>query len=73
VRGFWSARGRHVVDAGVRCLGIEPWVNVGAAAVDRGVPTLTAFLDEETATGVCDRHGPADLVVANNVFAHVLE
>jgi SAM-dependent methyltransferase len=62
---------RHVVDAGVRCLGIEPSVNVGAAAVDRGVPTLTAFLDEATATGVRDRHGPADLVVANNVFAHV--
>ncbi|MDT5079158.1 MAG: hypothetical protein QOJ80_3795 [Mycobacterium sp.] len=62
---------RHVVDAGVRCLGIEPSVNVGAAAVDRGVPTRTAFLDEATATGVRDRHGPADLVVANNVFAHV--
>ena len=62
---------RHVVDAGIPCLGIEPSVNVGAAAVERGVPTLTAFLDEATAQTVRDQHGPANLVVANNVFAHV--
>ncbi len=62
---------RHVIDAGIPCLGIEPSVNVGAAAVERGVPTLTAFLDEATAAGVRDQHGPADLVVANNVYAHV--
>jgi SAM-dependent methyltransferase len=62
---------KHVVDAGVRCLGIEPSVNVGAAAVERGVPTLTAFLDEATGNAVRAKHGPADLVVANNVYAHI--
>jgi SAM-dependent methyltransferase len=62
---------KHVVDAGVRCLGIEPSVNVGAAAIERGVPTLTAFLDEATATAVRAEHGPADLVAANNVYAHI--
>ncbi|OBB22203.1 SAM-dependent methyltransferase [Mycolicibacterium peregrinum] len=62
---------QHVVNAGVRCLGIEPSVNVGAAARERGVPTLTAFLDEQTATAVRAEHGPADLVVANNVYAHI--
>ncbi|MCV7230278.1 class I SAM-dependent methyltransferase [Mycolicibacterium komossense] len=62
---------QHVLDAGVRCLGIEPSVNVGAAAVARGVPTVTAFLDEATATAVRAEHGPADLVVANNVYAHI--
>lgn len=62
---------RHVVDAGVRCLGIEPSVNVGATALDQGVPTLTAFLDEPTAMSVRAEHGPADLVVANNVYAHI--
>lgn len=61
----------HVVDAGVRCVGIEPSVNVGAAAVQRGVPTVTAFLDEGTAAAVRAEHGPADLVVANNVYAHI--
>ncbi len=62
---------QHLVAAGVPCLGIEPSVNVGAAAVARGVPTVTAFLDEVTATMVRAEHGPADLVVANNVYAHI--
>ncbi|HEX2214579.1 MAG TPA: class I SAM-dependent methyltransferase, partial [Mycobacterium sp.] len=62
---------QHVVEAGVPCLGIEPAVNVAAAATDRGVPTLTSFLDEEVAEAVRAEHGPADLVVANNVYAHI--
>ncbi|RYE42876.1 MAG: class I SAM-dependent methyltransferase [Hyphomicrobiales bacterium] len=62
---------QHAVDAGIRCVGIEPSHNVGAAARERGVPTLTAFLDEELAADVRAEHGPADLVVANNVYAHI--
>lgn len=62
---------RHMVDRGIRCLGIEPSVNVGAAARDAGVPTLTAFLDPDTGSAVRAEHGPADLVVANNVYAHI--
>jgi C-methyltransferase C-terminal domain/Putative zinc binding domain/Methyltransferase domain len=62
---------RHVVDAGVPCLGIEPAVNVGAAARSAGVPTMTAFLDERLAGVVRAEHRPADLVVANNVYAHI--
>ena len=62
---------QHVVAAGIPCLGIEPSVNVGAAARERGVPTETAFLDEQLAAAVRAEHGPADLVVANNVYAHI--
>ncbi|GGP12639.1 class I SAM-dependent methyltransferase [Nonomuraea glycinis] len=62
---------RHVVERGVRCLGIEPSVNVGAAARRQGVPTLTAFLTPETARAVAAEHGRADHVVANNVYAHI--
>jgi len=62
---------QHVVAAGVPCLGIEPSVNVGATARERGVATLTEFLDEPLARRVRDEHGPADLVVANNVYAHI--
>ena len=62
---------QHVVAEGIRCLGVEPSVNVGAAARDKGVPTLTAFLSPETGAAVRDEHGPADLVVANNVYAHI--
>lgn len=62
---------RHVVERGIRCLGIEPSANVGQAAKDAGVPTLTAFLTPETGAAVRAEHGPADLVVANNVYAHI--
>ncbi|CAN3126953.1 methyltransferase domain-containing protein [Mycobacterium sp. smrl_JER01] len=62
---------QHVVRAGVGCLGVEPSVNVGAAARKRGVPTISAFLDEGVAADIRAQHGPADLVVANNVYAHV--
>lgn len=62
---------KHVVDKGIRCLGVEPSVNVGQAAREAGVPTLTAFLSPETGSAVREEHGPADLVVANNVYAHI--
>ncbi|EHR48887.1 methyltransferase family protein [Saccharomonospora marina XMU15] len=62
---------RHVVSQGIRCLGIEPSANVGDAARAAGVPTHTAFLDPRTGAAVRAEHGPADLVVANNVYAHV--
>jgi len=61
----------HVVEAGIAALGIEPSINVGDAARRRGVPTLSAFLDEQVAAQVRAHHGPADLVVANNVYAHI--
>lgn len=62
---------QHVVARGVRCLGIEPAANVAAAAVAKGVPTVVEFLGAATGATVAATHGPADLVVANNVFAHV--
>ncbi len=62
---------QHVVARGIRCLGIEPADNVAEAALAKGVPTEVSFLGEKTGTDVAERHGPADLVAANNVFAHV--
>ncbi|HEY0118705.1 MAG TPA: class I SAM-dependent methyltransferase [Cellulomonas sp.] len=62
---------QHVVARGIRCLGIEPAANVAAAAVAKGVPTVVEFLGEQSGAAVAAEHGKADLVVANNVFAHV--
>ena len=62
---------QHLVEREIRCLGIEPSVNVGDAARDKGVPTLTAFLTPETGAAVRAEHGPADLVCLNNVYAHI--
>ena len=62
---------QHAVARGIRSLGIEPAANVAEAARAKGVPTEVLFLGEETGNKVADIHGRADLVVANNVFAHV--
>ncbi len=62
---------QHAVARGIRSLGIEPAANVAEAAVAKGVPTEVLFWGADTGTEVAGRHGKADLVVANNVFAHV--
>jgi hypothetical protein len=62
---------QHTVAQGIRSLGIEPAKNVAEVALDRGIDTEVMFLGEQTGRAVAARHGPADLVVANNVFAHV--
>lgn len=63
---------KHFVTAGIPCLGVEPAANVAEAARAAGVPTETAFLTGASAEAILSRTGrPADLVVANNVLAHV--
>jgi SAM-dependent methyltransferase len=62
---------RNFVAAGVPCLGIEPAANVAQVARAAGVPTEVAFLDADSAGAIAAAHGRADLVVANNVLAHV--
>jgi SAM-dependent methyltransferase len=52
-------------------LGVEPAGNIAAVAAAKGIPTLNAFFGKATATQIVDETGPADYVVANNVFAHV--
>jgi SAM-dependent methyltransferase len=62
---------RNFVAAGIPCLGIEPATNVAAVAQEAGVPTEVTFLDPVMAAELVARKGRADLVVANNVLAHV--
>ncbi|HYK32140.1 MAG TPA: class I SAM-dependent methyltransferase [Streptosporangiaceae bacterium] len=62
---------RHFVAAGIPVLGVEPAANVAEAAISIGIRTEVAFLGAETGQEIADRHGQADLVAANNVFAHV--
>jgi hypothetical protein len=62
---------KNFVAGGIRCLGIEPAENVAAVARQAGVPTQSHFLGLETARAIREQHGPADLLAANNVLAHV--
>lgn len=56
---------------GVRVLGIEPARNLAAVSRARGIATLSDFFSETLAPKVRAEYGPARLVVANNVLAHV--
>jgi SAM-dependent methyltransferase len=62
---------QHVERAGIRSLGIEPALNVAAAARERGVKTLVEFFDAQLASQLVADYGSADLIVANNVLAQV--
>lgn len=62
---------QHFVAAGVPCLGIEPAANVAKVAIGKGVPTEVEFLGAETAARIVARHGQANLLLGNNVLAHV--
>lgn len=58
-------------DRGMRVLGVDPAENVAAAAEASGVPTLAVPFDREAAARIRTEHGAADIVTANNVFAHI--
>ncbi len=62
---------QHVVERGIPALGIEPAANVAEAARERGVETEVAFFGRELAGELVADGRKADLLVANNVFAHV--
>jgi SAM-dependent methyltransferase len=62
---------RNFVDAGVPVLGIDPAPDQAAAAEAAGVPTLQEFFGEVLAHKIRAERGPADVIIANNVMAHV--
>ena len=52
-------------------LGVEPAANVAEVAVAKGIPSEVAFFGAETAMRLHEKGFAADLMVANNVLAHV--
>jgi len=55
----------------VPVLGIEPAANVAKAAEEKGIPTLVQFFNPETAASLVEQGTQADLLLGNNVLAHV--
>jgi SAM-dependent methyltransferase len=62
---------RYFAERGVPVLGVEPAANVARVAQQQGIETLVRFFDVETACELVEAGRAADLVVANNVLAHV--
>jgi 2-polyprenyl-3-methyl-5-hydroxy-6-metoxy-1,4-benzoquinol methylase len=57
--------------AGIPVLGVEPAANCAEAAVAKGVPSLVKFFGEKTARELVAEGKQADLLLGNNVLAHV--
>ncbi|MGH6918619.1 MAG: class I SAM-dependent methyltransferase [Geminicoccaceae bacterium] len=64
---------RNFVARGVPVLGIDPAEAPARAAIAAGVPTLNTFFGSSLAQKLCDEGRMADLVLANNVLAHVAD
>ncbi len=52
-------------------LGVEPSENVASKAEEKGVKSLVKFFGEKTAQEIVAQGRKADLVIGNNVLAHV--
>ncbi|MBM2818966.1 MAG: methyltransferase protein [Nitrosarchaeum sp.] len=55
----------------ISVLGIEPAKNIAKIARKKGIPTVTKFFGIETAKELATRNKKADLLIGNNVLAHV--
>lgn len=62
---------QYFIEKEIPCLGIEPATNVANIAVKNGVPTINKFFSSIFANEHSDEHGKSDLIIANNVLAHV--
>ena len=62
---------QHFVRAGIPVLGVEPAANVARVALQKGIPTLVRFFGRDTARQIAEDGGRADLLLGNNVLAHV--
>jgi SAM-dependent methyltransferase len=56
---------------GVRTLGVEPSKNVATIAREKGIEIINRFFDKESVLEIQSTHGLANVIIANNVLAHV--
>lgn len=62
---------QYVAARGIPCVGIEPTSGTASAARQKGIETLERFFGRTFAEEFMRERGTADLIVANNVLAHV--
>ena len=52
-------------------MGIEPAQNIAKESIKKNIPTLTNFFDSQLAKNLVSENKTADLIIGNNVFAHI--
>lgn len=61
----------NFVQAGIPCLGVEPASGTADAAENKGIPVLREFFGSGLGGRLAAEDRRADLIIANNVYAHV--
>ncbi|HET9486133.1 MAG TPA: class I SAM-dependent methyltransferase, partial [Chryseosolibacter sp.] len=62
---------QYFAEKNIPVLGVEPATSVAGHAIAKGIPTETKFFGNKTVHGILEHHGKADLLIGNNVLAHV--
>ena len=62
---------QYFLEKGINVLGIEPTANTAAVAVSKGIETIVDFFGVRLATQLAEGGRKADVLLGNNVLAHV--
>jgi 2-polyprenyl-3-methyl-5-hydroxy-6-metoxy-1,4-benzoquinol methylase len=62
---------QYFLEKGIPVLGVEPAKNVAKVAEQKGIPTITRFFEVRSAKELAAAGKQADLLLGNNVLAHV--
>lgn len=62
---------QYFMEKTIPVLGIEPAHSAAQLAIEKGIPTEEWFFGQQTVGPIMARHGKADLIIGNNVLAHV--
>ena len=62
---------KNFLNANIPCLGIEPTVSTAEAAEKLGIPVIKKFFSEALGRQLASKRKQADLIIGNNVYAHV--
>lgn len=62
---------KNFIDRKIPCIGIEPTASTAQAAKELGIPVLEDFFGEKLGIKLAQEARQADLIIGNNVFAHV--
>jgi 2-polyprenyl-3-methyl-5-hydroxy-6-metoxy-1,4-benzoquinol methylase len=62
---------KNFVNCNIPCVGMEPSESVANVAIEHGIDTIIDFFGQQSARSFISERSHADLIVANNVLAHV--
>ncbi len=58
-------------DSGYDVIGVDPAKKIADEALENGIPSLIQFFSNNLAEEILEKYGPASVITANNVFAHI--